>query len=322
MNISELYEPLLERRIDRIAPTLEQFAREHGPESALTAVLRFAVATFAPSEHALHAMLAAHSAATMPPELRTLDVLSACATYAAESRLPWSEPPLPDPPPIPEDWTFSEKELDEAVGRGDRLAAEQWLTGAMRAEDFSGQFFSAAARRLDESGHNLVVAVAVWDLAAMAPEEARFQLLRLATWEWTANGMAARPTVREGAGREVFTELFNRFLAERGAIVPFNEIALFDAALATTRILGDDRIERSVLQRLERSESGIPGELPTARPAPAYRLARDFGEYLKAQAMAPRLESGNLPRFDREAFLDAAAWNLANAPSFEEWSFA
>jgi hypothetical protein len=50
------------------------------------------------------------------------------------------------------------------------------------------------------------------------------------------------------------------------------------------------------------------------RGLPIYRLARDYGAYLKSFSVARRLGDDRI--------IAAAKYNLDHAPSFEEFSFA
>jgi hypothetical protein len=143
-----LYDPLLERDLDAIAPAARAFADEHSLEELWIAVARFAVLAYAPSQHGKRTVMAVRAAHDLLvedrqsclsgqaglPVLHSFDWIVECARYAAESRPPWSEPPI-----------FEERELpswDElrANARGDALlmldtaiAIEQLLGGKGRA---------------------------------------------------------------------------------------------------------------------------------------------------------------------------------------------
>ena len=58
------------------------------------------------------------------------EMIVECARYAAESRQPWSEPPILEPPE-PSDGSLDG--LRAAVEAGDRVRAERWL--AVRIDD-------------------------------------------------------------------------------------------------------------------------------------------------------------------------------------------
>lgn len=130
-----LYDPLIERDIDAIAPAARAFADEHSLEELWVAVARFAVLAYAPSQHAKRAVMAARAA----HDLLTFELVVECARYAAESRPPWSEPPI-----------FEEVELpswDElrANARGDALLM---LDTAVALEPLLGSKGRAALVRM------------------------------------------------------------------------------------------------------------------------------------------------------------------------------
>jgi hypothetical protein len=87
---SALYEPLIERNLDAIAPAAHAFLETHSEEELWIAVARFAVLAYAPAQHAKRAVMAARAA----HDVRSVELTIECARYAAESRLPWSEPPI------------------------------------------------------------------------------------------------------------------------------------------------------------------------------------------------------------------------------------
>ncbi|HYR28549.1 MAG TPA: hypothetical protein VEU30_08790 [Thermoanaerobaculia bacterium] len=92
----KLYEPLIERDLDAIPDAVRAFLAERSPHELFLAVARFAVLAYAPSQHAKRAVMACRAAwdlrDAMGEQWPTL--LSECARYAAESRQPWSEPPI------------------------------------------------------------------------------------------------------------------------------------------------------------------------------------------------------------------------------------
>lgn len=87
---SELYEPLLERDLDAIPAAARAYADAHSIDDLYLAVARFAVLAYAPSMHAKRAVMACRAI----HEFRDFDWIVECARYAAESRQPWSEPPI------------------------------------------------------------------------------------------------------------------------------------------------------------------------------------------------------------------------------------
>ena len=108
---SALYDPLLERDVAGIAPAARAFLAEHSDEELWIAVARFAVLAYAPSQHAKRAVMAVRAA----HDLLSFEMIVECARYAAESRPPWSEPPIFEEALLP-----SWEELRPAC-RGDAL---------------------------------------------------------------------------------------------------------------------------------------------------------------------------------------------------------
>ena len=94
----KLYEPLIERDLNAIPAAVAEFLEEHSPHDLFLAVARFAVLAYAPSQHAKRAVMACRAAWDLREEFgdRWTDLLTECARYAAESRQPWSEPPILD----------------------------------------------------------------------------------------------------------------------------------------------------------------------------------------------------------------------------------
>jgi hypothetical protein len=132
---SALYEPLIERELDAIAPAARAFMEEHSLEELWVAVARFAVLAYAPSQHAKRAVMAARAA----HDLLTFELVVECARYAAESRPPWSEPPIFEEVELP-----SYEEL-RATARGDALLM---LDAAIALEELLGSKGRAALVRM------------------------------------------------------------------------------------------------------------------------------------------------------------------------------
>ena len=91
---SELYEPLLERDLDAIPAAARAFADAHSIDELYLAVARFAVLAYAPSMHAKRAVMACRAIHDLHGDENFFDWIVECARYAAESRQPWSEPPI------------------------------------------------------------------------------------------------------------------------------------------------------------------------------------------------------------------------------------
>lgn len=100
----KLYDILIERDLAAIPGEARAFAGEHSPHELFLAVARFAVLAYAPSQHSKRAVMACRAAW----DLRELcgeawiDVIVECARYAAESRQPWSEPPILESLEVPD----------------------------------------------------------------------------------------------------------------------------------------------------------------------------------------------------------------------------
>jgi hypothetical protein len=256
-----------------------------------TAVARFAVLAYAPSQHAKHAVICCRSAWDIHEELgdRFDDVITECAIYAAGSRQPWSEPPITDPPALDSNQRGDIEELRECVASGDRLRAERWLAKRYRDSDCLRDYFAVASDDYEDFGHKLIVAVTASKLASIFGAQGAYATLRIGIWEMTAYRGDSKPP-----GGDVVEEM----IANRGDIESAHAVWHHDAM---------------------RVVNGAPASAGTDRlksvhPSPVYRLARDYGAYLKSFSVARRL---NDPRI-----IAAAKYNLDHAPSFEEFSFA
>jgi hypothetical protein len=326
--ISELYEPLIGRDLDAIPAAVRAFRAEHDAEALWSALARFAVLAYAPSQHARHAVLATLAARELQPEIsdeRYDELLTECAIYAAASRQPWSEPPISDPPPLAPGQRDDIGEVREAIAAGDRLRAERWLAKRIDDPALAVDFFRVAADDFSDMGHKLIVAVAAWQLASLFDPRGRFATLRIATWEWIARPAApAEDEPHEVDGSALWQRLVHRFVADRGELEAAHRLFLLDAAEQAAAIAG----ELGVLERVRRHLDGetgevallprLAGEEPSA--VPVYRLARDYAECLKVHALAGRLRLRH-PELPLDGFIAAAETNRLNS-NFEEWSFA
>jgi len=302
--LTPLYEALLERDEAATRRAVEDFGDDH---ELFLAVARFAVLAYAPSQHAKHAFLACLAAYDVREELRASyrEMLTECAIYAGGSRLPWSEPPILDPPQVDE-----EPDLDAAIRDGDRLAAEHWLSFHLDDPQLEQRYFEAASRDFEDLGHKLIISRAAWRLVPILGEKGRFALLRAGVWEWTAY----RGETYVARGVQVDREqLVDRLVAdvieEHGSLIATHNIFLLDAALGTP-------VESRVLEYLGASvilsRADGEGPVPTLRP---YRLARDYAQTLIAHAVATRIPQA-------KKMLPSVHENLDQATGFEEWSFA
>jgi hypothetical protein len=189
---SALYEPLIERDLEAIPAAARVFVESHSEEELWIAVARFAVLAYAPSQHSKRAVMAARAAY----EIRTFDLIVECARYAAESRQPWSEPPILEPPEP--DATSS---LQDAIASGDRLLAERWLSAHL--DDAEVELREAAR------GDALLMLDAALALEQTLGKKGRFALLRMVTAELFT------PSDHPGEPLEALVE---RAIASNGAI--------------------------------------------------------------------------------------------------------
>lgn len=290
--VSDLYEPLIERDPATIRTAIQGFRKRQSSDELFLAIAQFAMLAYAPSQHAKHSVLSVLSAHDLREDLgeRFDDVLIECAIYAASSRQPWSEPPLMDPP-SPEG---APDDLRTAVANQDRLAAERWLAKRLNDPGLRGELIAIASEDLEDFGHKVIIANAAWRLAEILGEKGRFVALRMAVWEMVS--YAGPPSEPGPLSKDVLDGRIARCVAENGSIESAHAVFLFDA--------------------LSEGEQGVIGA-----PPPIYRLARDYGQCLKAYAVAKRLR-GRYPEADVDAFVAAARRNLDAGPSYEEWTFA
>jgi hypothetical protein len=330
MNTSSLYSTLIERDLEAVPAAVRAFRTTASSDELFLAVARFAVLAYAPSQHAKHAVLACLSAHELRDELgdRFDDLLAECARYAAASRVPWSEPPMTDPPQVVADQRGDRDELLAATRAGDRLRAERWLAKRWNDDDLASDYLTVAADDLGDLSHKLIIGTAAWKLAPLLGAHGRFATLRLGTWECSAYHATQRHDQSEnGLPHETLLgRLIDVVVRERGSIVDTHAIFLLDAALEAADIAGDPAIASRVCAYLTSTLSPMePSEPVLLEPAPAtapvYRLGRDYGQCLQAYAVARRLRA-RFPAVDASRFIDATYANLQRGPSFEEWSFA
>ena len=301
--MTPLYEALLERDEAATRRAVEDFDDD---DELFLAVARFAVLAYAPSQHAKHAFLACLAAYDLREELGASyrEMLAECAIYAAGSRLPWSEPPILDPPQVEE-----EPDLAAAIRDGDRLAAEHWLSFHLDDPQLEQRYFEAASRDFEDLGMKLIVSRAAWRLVPILGEKGRFALLRTGTYEWTA--YRGETFVERGVpvDRE---QLIERVVAdvieERGSLFATHNMFLLDAALGTPA-------ESRVLEYLSPIDTADGPNKPITPQLNPYRLARDYAQTLISHAVAQRIPQA-------KDMLAAVHKNLEQSTGFEEWSFA
>ena len=257
--MTALYEPLIERDLDAIPAAVSEFLSSHSLDDLWTAVARFAVLAYAPSQHAKRAVLAVRAAHELRESMGDAwqDLIVECARYASESRQPWSEPPLLDPPAIEPDQPGGIDELRAAIAAGDRPRAERWL--ARRVDDADEDLRTVAR------GDALLVTDALLALAPLLGDKGRYALLRVAVWEMLAGNDEAPVTAPLDA-------LIAETVAKRGSIDSVRNVLLWIA-------------------------SNQSDALASARPLTPYRLARDYAQTLLAHAAARHLPAQQVDPF-------------------------
>ncbi len=304
----DLYAPFLERDENGIRAAIREYRRSHTSQELFESVARFAVLAYAPSQHAKHAMICCLSAWEVRDKLgdRFDDLLAECAIYAAASRQPWSEPPITDPPPLDAKQRGDIDELRESVAAQNRLRGERWLAKRYRDPDFARDYFTVASDDFEDLGHKLIIAVTAWKLARIFGEQGSYPTLRTGIWEMTA--YRGERYAEKGGSIDRQT-LIQNMVANRGDIVSAHALFLYDAAEQT----GDADVMRRVRDYL--GSTGTPAGTDKSVRATSlrfqpYRLARDYGAFLKAFARGD------------DRVIAAAKYNLDHAPSFDEFTFA
>jgi hypothetical protein len=304
MHVNELYAPLIEREIDAFPAVALAFLAEHGEEALFLAAARFAVLAYSPSQHGKHAVLACLATHQLRAELgpRFAEMSIACAIYAAQSRQPWSEPPILTPPPLEATQRRDIAELREAIATRDRLRAERWLAARLDDRELPGDLFTVAAD--DVEGDSLSVSVAAWKLVPILGEKGKYATLRLAVWECVAGVPADSPLPPQPFDRAAAKRLLARYAAERGSVLAAQALFSLEAALEASEIIGPSPATPL---------SVSPDETPI------YPLARDYASCLRMHALAKRMRA-RFPGMDTARALAAARENLASGPSFADWA--
>lgn len=325
MSVNALYEPLIERDLAAIPAAARAFAQERGSDELFNAVARFAILAYAPSQHAKHAVLACLAIHELRADLgaRFDDAVIECAIYTANSRQPWSEPPILDPPALDENQRGDAAEILAAIDEGDRLRAERWLAKRMHDADFPREFFRVAATDFEDLGHKLILSTAAWKLAALLGEKGKYAALRIAVWEWTAyrgrayheQGIALDPET-------LFARLADNLFCAAGSIVCTHAAFLLDAALEASALANNPRVATRVRDYLtnytnETSTDAAPPLDRAPDEVPLYRFARDYAGCLKMYALTKRLAT-RWPELPLQRMRDTAWHNLQHGEGFEE----
>ena len=246
-----LYAPLIERDIAAIPRAAHTYLRSHDLEELWIAIARFSVLGYAPSQHAKRAVVAcraAHAVRDVVSGWR--DLILACARYAAESRQPWSEPPILDPPALDGSQRTDADELRDAVAAGDRARAERWL--AARLDDAERDLETIAR------GDARLMLDTALALEKLLGTKGRYALLRMVIHELIADPQPEEP-------QEALDLLVDRAIEQRGAVDAVSAVFIRCAGLPS-----DARVR-------------------SAPPLSPYQLARDYAQTLIAHAFAPRL---------------------------------
>jgi hypothetical protein len=161
--------------------------------------------------HAKRAVMACRAAHELHDACgdRWIELLIECARYTAESRQPWSEPPILEPPE-----PDAEQSLRDAVDAGDRLAAERWLAAHADDRDLRAQLEAVAG---DDA---LLMIDTAFALVPLLGEKGKYALLRIPVWELTSG-----PQVRSAA--EPIDVLIDRAIEARGSIEAVQLVLLF-----------------------------------------------------------------------------------------------
>ncbi len=202
---SPLYEPLIERDLAAIPAAARAFAEQHSLDDLWIAVARFAVLAYAPSQHAKRAVMACRAAY----EFRSIEMIIECARYAAESRQPWSEPPILDPPQVD-----AEIDLHAALGSNDRIAAEHWLASHL---DSAHEELRSLAK-----GDALLMFDTAVALEKLLGEKGRYALLRMVIAELLT------PTDHPIEPIEV---LIDRAIKEKGSVDSVRDVLIWNAGV-------------------------------------------------------------------------------------------
>jgi hypothetical protein len=320
--MQQLYEALLTREQDRLRTLVENLCRAEGNREALDYVLKFAVLAFSPTLHSRGAVYASLAALDLLDEMpNPSDVIVECAGYAAETRLPWSEAPITDPPAVEGIDAANPRHLDDAVRTRDLRAAERWLAAAIREDAPAVEFFDAAARFAGEEGYGFTTAAAAWRIAAHSPA-ARFVSLRTALLEWVR--------VRDGGARRADAatveprQVIDLYVMQKGRLELFAPLLVLDAALTAEAATGKRDRYRPVVDRYAvpvEWRHGAAPESDWSMEDLAYRYSRDYAAFLMSVPISRRL-SREMPDCGAERIPSAAQYNLDHAETFEEWSFA
>lgn len=303
-----------------ISDAIAQGVDRDGVAQTLDSLIRFAVLAFAPSEHGRAALLSIAAASTIHDVVADAPaLLERCAIYVADTRAPWSEPPIGDPPALDDDQRDDGVEIAAAIATKDRLRGERWLAKVLTRDDVMSRYFEAASRAGD-SLLSFPVAVALWKIASSAPPFARFAILRDAVADWTQPSSSEMNTEGSSSWENVLPRAIESLQHGASGIIAVQRIVALESAAFVERELSladaARRIAWNVAATLDDAEERREGAAPANTPEPVYPLARDYGGYLQLFAIRRR---GTIAAAVDERAL-GAAWEQMQSESYEEWT--
>lgn len=322
--MNALYEALLTRDLDRAQSLVLEEYRESGPEAVRDSIIRFAVLAFSPSLHSRGAMYASVAVADLFERFeRPASLLVECARYVGESRVPWSEAPVTEPPPVGNDQPTDDSALDEAVAAQDLHAAERWLAALVRDGIEPSRFFDAASRHAGVEGYGFTTAVVSWRIASWFPEHVRFAVLRTAVLEWLRAREMPQPSGLTGP--EAVDVAIRHYVRSGGQPHQFHPLLVLDATGQAERLTSSPGRYTTVFERYVPTDRGDSRKLPERHwklDDLVYRYAADYGFLVQSVPMSERLADQTGDREGCERIPDAAHHFLMSSEGFEEWSFA
>lgn len=322
--MNALYEALLTRDLERAQGLVLKECRGSGTEAMRDSIMRFAVLAFSPSLHSRGAMYATLAAAELIEMFADpCPLLAECARYLGESRIPWSEAPVTEPPRTADDQSTGDAAIDEAVRTEDLHAAERWLAALLREEAPATRFFDVASRHSGDEGYGFTTAVVSWKIASRFPAAVRFAVLRTAVLEWVK--ARSGPVSSERKGEDAVAATIRSYVGSGGQPHLFSPLLVLDAARSAEELTSDPGRYQPLFERYAASDTEGSTQLPERKWSQddlVYRYAVDYAFFLQSVPLAERLtrSTGDVESCIR--IPDAAHHFLSASEGFEEWSFA
>jgi hypothetical protein len=321
---SPLFEAMLYRDRDAIASGIVAALADGGVDALFKDLIRFAVLAFAPSEHGKAALLAVVAGSEIANALDdSATLVRHCAEYQADTRTPWSEPPIGDPPALEASQRDDFQEIEEAIIHGDRLRGERWLAANLERNDLAERFFSAAIAASGESLLTIPVAVALWKIASSVPDHVRFSILRNAVNDWTQHPHEMR---KSATSELLWSDELKRLsvdVARRGgSLLELQRLIALGSLHELEEAAGGEVARGAASAIMAEREEETSAEMVSAAepPPPLYTLARDYATYLILYRMRPQL-AGAAGVDAANAILNAA-WSEMQKENFEAWTMA